>query len=292
MMKTLACAVAACALLPLTLEASAAIDPNTPEGVVAIERKIHCSLRDQKPVFYIWKGTAWSRVAGEKDRNLFNVYGMNVRQCVTVRDRRLGVGYRMVSREIMLYLDPKSGKVLRTWENPWTGKKVNVIHVANDPVNSRAPNFGRTDRGRTKPSPVEVRGDKYFLDIVVPLFYPNPLGGDYQPYVGNYYHSAEIFNFAGDADELLNGAADSVSPSVAWVRMAPWLPWMEMAGRNGVMYFSATGFKLSGWEEMPAVLKREIEQNYPEYRRPPPVTDSRRNQTSWTFFKQELDRRQ
>ena len=273
-----------------SLEA-ATIDPKTPAGWVAIDRKIHCSLKDQKPVYYIWKGTAWSRVQGERDRKLFNVEGMNVRQCITVQDDQKGIGWSMVSREIMLYLDPKSSKVLRRWKNPWTGERVKVIHVANDPVNSRAPTFALSDSGRLKPSQVSIKGDKFFVDIVVPLFYPNPLGGEYQPYVGNYYHSAEIFNFSGQTDELLDDDLDSISPSVSWVRIAPWLPWMEMAGREGMMYFSATGYKLLGWDEMPQVLKKEIAKNYPAYREPPPTDDQRRNQTSWTFFKQALDER-
>lgn len=277
--------------LTATWAAAAPIDPTEPEGIVAVERKIHCSLRDQKPVFYVWKGTAWSRVAGEPDRKLFQIERMNVRQCMTVIDRKRAKGYRMVSREIMLYLDPDSGKVLRKWENPWTGKKVEVIHIANDPVNSPMPSFGTDERGRTKDMPVNVSGGKYFMDVVVPQFYPNPLAGAYQPYVGNYYHSAEIFNFSGDYEELLSDDNDSVSPSVSWVRLAPWLPWMEMAGRDGMMYFSATGYKLSGWDEMSEVLKEEIESHYPEYRNPPPPDDQRRNQTSWTFFKQELDKR-
>lgn len=269
----------------------AKLNPEKPKDRVAIERKIHCNTKDEELEYYTWKGTAWSRVAGERDRKLFQVEGMNVRQCVTHKDKKRGVGYRMVSREIMLYLDPDTGEVLRTWTNPWTGKEVDVIHVANDPVNSRGINYGTDEDGKPMPSPVEVRGGKYFMDIVVPLFYPNPLGGAYQPYVGNFYHSAEIFNFSGPVDELLNERVRSVSPTVSWVRMAPWLPWMEMAGRDGLMYFSATGHKLDGWDDMPEVLKREIAANYPAYRRPPPTNDKRRNQTSWTFFKQELDKR-
>ena len=81
--------------------------------------------------------------AGENGINSwFRVVGMNVRQCVTLDDPEKGEGYRMVSREIMLYLDPQSGEILRDWENPWTGEMVKVLHVANDPVNGR-PAFPR-----------------------------------------------------------------------------------------------------------------------------------------------------
>ena len=63
-----------------------AIDLDTPEGQVAANRKIQCSTVDEKPVVYTWQGRAYSRVPGERDRHLFNLDGMNIRQCVTVED--------------------------------------------------------------------------------------------------------------------------------------------------------------------------------------------------------------
>ena len=52
--------------------AAAEIDPNTPDGFVKVQRKIQCSLVDEKPVVFTWSGRAWSRVPGERDRNVFN----------------------------------------------------------------------------------------------------------------------------------------------------------------------------------------------------------------------------
>ena len=124
-----------------------AIDPATAEGYVQLNRKIHCSLEDSSPQVYQWFGRTWSRVPGERDRHLFNLDGMNIRQCVAIEDPVRGVGYRMVSREIMLYLDPETNEVLRTHSPiPGPAPKTMSIHVANDPVNGR-PTFGRTPDG-------------------------------------------------------------------------------------------------------------------------------------------------
>ena len=49
-----------------------------------------------------------------------------------------GRGFRSVSREIQMYLDPTTNEVIDTWKNPWTEKDIEVLHVANDPVNMRA----------------------------------------------------------------------------------------------------------------------------------------------------------
>ena len=80
-------ALASAGLLTAAVNATAAdgaIDFNTGEGYLQAQRKIHCSLRDNEPVTYVWKGRAYARVPGVRDRMLFQVLGMNVRQCVSV----------------------------------------------------------------------------------------------------------------------------------------------------------------------------------------------------------------
>lgn len=276
-------------LLASTGASAAQIDFATGKGYVQAQRKIHCSLKDNDPVTYMWQGRGYARVPGERDKMLFRVLGMNVRQCVTVNDAEKGEGYRLVSREIMLYLHPQTGEILREWENPWTGEVVEVLHVANDPVNQR-PQFplGRDGKERTF-TPVLI-GDTAFMAFEVPLFYTNPLGGDYQPYAGNSYHATEIFDFTANINDIADLSTNTADINVAWVRIAPWLPWMKMGGRAGLMYFNAVGAKLKSWDDLPALMQDEINSNYPEYTAPPPGDDTRPNETSWTYFKKYIDK--
>ncbi|MGI9229646.1 MAG: DUF1838 family protein [Gammaproteobacteria bacterium] len=264
------------------------IDFNTTKGYLQAQRKIQCSLRDNQPITYMWQGRAYSRVPGERDKKLFQVLGMNVRQCVTIKDAKKGEGYRLVSREIMLYLDPETGEILREWQNPWSGETVKVIHVANDPVNGR-PNFGLDRAGKPQKFDPLVIDGKAFMSFEIPLFYTNALGGDYQKYVGGTYHATEIFNFSADIDDIADLSGHTADIDVAWVRIAQWLPWMEMGSRAGLMYVNAVGKKLAGWDELPDKIKREIKANYPKYTAPPPGDDKRPNETSWTYFKKQLD---
>ena len=53
---------------------------------------------------------------------------------------------------------------------------------------------------------------KYIQTSEVPLFYENPLAGDYQEYVGGTYHVMEIFNFIVDKDELLDASKNVAYP--------------------------------------------------------------------------------
>lgn len=268
--------------------AAETIDITSPDGFVQMNRKIQCSLNDAEPVVYRWEGRAYSRVPGERDRHLFNLDGMNIRQCVTIEDEKRGTGFRIVSREIMLYLDPKTNEVMRTFANPWTGAENEVVHVANDPVNSW-PNFGRDREGNPAVRPLKQYNGTWFMNIEVPLFYTNALGGDYQKYVGGTYHATEIFDFNGQLDELLDADKPVAHAVVSWIRLSQWLPWMEMNGRAGMLYFNAMGKKMESFDELSETMKAEIAANYPEYTAPPPIDDKRRNETSWTYFKKIVD---
>jgi len=269
------------------------LDPNNPQDALKIQRKMICgSLTDKRPQAYTWQGDVFSRVQGEKDRLVFKVVGTNVRQCVTVTDPQKGEGFRSVSREVMLYLDPESGKILRTWDNPWTGAKVEVVHVANDPVNMRAPMFALTRDGNPLRAEGRVVGNLYLSTSEFPLFYPNPLGGAYQNYVGGTYQAIELFNNFVNAKGLFDAdRIDAPRTFVSWVRVSQWLPWMEMGSRPGYLIFNTQGSSIESPDELPPVLKSELEANYPAYFTPPPVDDKRPNETSWTVFKRHIDAR-
>lgn len=276
-----------------TVPATAAerIDLATPEGAIAAMRKIACSLNDNEPVTYFWTGHMFSRVPGEADRRLFYVEGMNIRQCVTVVDEQRGTGYRMVSREILLYMDPDTREVLDEWQNPWTGETVEVLHIDNDPVNGR-PSFPYDEQGRPA---AEFRGtiadELWWLTTTVPLFYQNPLGGDYQEYVGNIYHATEMFNFMGRVDELTDPDAATIYNHVGWVRVSDWLPWMKMRGRVGTVYFHTAGRKLASFDDLSETLLEQIATRFPKYVEPPSADDTRPNETSWTYFRKLIDAR-
>ena len=216
--------------------------------------------------------------------------GMNIRQCVTIEDPDRGTGYRLVSREIMLYLDPATGEVMRTFDNPWTGNQNQVIHVANDPVNGR-PTFGLNADGSERSFEYRDVNGQYLINYEIPLFYTNAMGGDYQKYVGGAYHATEIFDFNGDVSELLDADQAVAYPVVSWVRLAQWLPWMEMNGRAGMLYFNAMGRKLQSYDQLPDLMKAEIAERYPEYATAPSLNDDRRNETSWTYMKKIIDSR-
>lgn len=263
------------------------LDPNDPDDALIIQRKIGCSTNEAEPITYWWHGKAYSRRQGERDKVLFLVEGMNVRSCTTVNDPEKGVGYKLVSREILLYKDPKTGEVLATWDNPWTGETVDVLHVANDPVNFTSYKIGRDGNPSTFTG--TIMGDRWWNTTAVPLFYPNPLASEYQKEIGGTYHATEMFNFLGDTESLFSTETTTAQAQVGWVRMSDWLPWMMMEGREGVIYMHTAGRKLDSWDDLSDTMKQEIHTNYPDYVGPPPSDDPRRNETSWLYYKKVRD---
>ena len=288
MIRSYLLAAATLASLAATPASARRLDPAVPADALEISKRTQCGEKDGTPAVYHWSGKVYSRIDGEPDRLLFLGEGMNIRQCVAVDDPKRGKGYRQVSREIMLFLDPKTGEIARSWANPWTGETVQVGHIANDPVNGR-PSFPMGPDGKPYTVSLKRVGNWVQMPIEVPLFYENPLGGDYQDYVGNKYHAMEIFDFAASADELLDTKYPTAYPSVSWVRVSDWMPWMKMRGRHGNIVFNAMGAKVKSFDELPKVLKDEIAANYPAYTAPPPGDDARPNETTWTVFKKQID---
>jgi hypothetical protein len=259
------------------------IDLSTPEGVLAANRKTGCDLRDGVAVTYYWAGDAYSRRQGEADKLLFRAEGMNIRQCKSIVDPVRGAGYRMVSRELLIFRDARTGEVLKKWTNPWSGEIVDVIHVANDPVNSSS--FVKGRDGQPARWSGTIIGNVWTTSTTVPLFYSNPLAGAYQAEIGGTYHATEMFNFSGDTVSLLDPSVTTAPARIAWVRISDWLPWMKMGGRDGQIYFNTNGRKLDSFDQMPAPLRAELMANYPAYVAPPPLDDTRPNETSWSYFK-------
>ena len=290
-------AAAGTLLITAGLGGTAAAENITLTGTDAFlaTQKTICGTTEQGMTRYgVFEGRTYSRVPGEKDRHLFNVLGINVRHCMTMEDDVRGRGFRSFGREIMVYMDPETDEIIDTWLNPWSGEEVEVMHVANDPVNLRAPMYERNEDGEAT-MVVNLRhyGDVVARSSEIPLFYTNPLGGEYQPYVGGTYHAMEIFNSFYNAEKLLDNDAASIGQShLGWSRVAKWLPWFKMGDRAGVMVFNASGFSTFDKDKVPERLVEILNERYPLYWEPPELGDNRPNETSWTVFKKMIEDRE
>jgi hypothetical protein len=292
-------AAAAFALSPSLASAAAktppVLQPVTPEGGFQLEMALGCGSTDiTAPQYYWWTGQVYGRRAGEPDRLLFNVQGVNPRACRLIDDpARGGRGYQAAARELMLYLDPATNAPLKSWRNPWTGEEVEVIHMQNDPASMREPRFPRDVAGRAVEPMMawEAAGSGFVAGRAKSFFRDSPLGGEYQKYVGGKYRVMEIsaFTIAG-SDVAAWRPGQRIPYTASWTRISDWLPWMKMAGREGQIVLVSQGRSTMDFANLPEPLRSEIVARYPLMRQTPQFDDPRPFQTSWDALQKELDR--
>lgn len=232
---------------------------------------------DGKPVFRDWDVTVFAVLPGEKPKAILRMQGFNAGRLLARADG----GRDLVTREVSYYQDLSTGEIIESWHNPLNGKKVCVLHVANDPVNST---FAQPS-GAGAGVPFNIRGDIASLRLDIPLAYPNPLSPKQHPEesTGPTYLASEHFIYFADTAELTSDTLRSVPTHYAWFRTGPWLPWMKMGTAPGYLLYSGQGRKYATFEELPEKIKAYTRKHYPTY-----VTAPERfqqpNETSWTVY--------
>ena len=252
------------------------------QGAVMFEPREFLKARaaiDERDVFIEWTGSVFAMVPGRRQERLFNITGMNVARGMQDEDGT----WSLVTRELNYYVDPMSGELIHRWDNPWTGDRVTVMHVANDPVQHQL----------RYPVPARLAGNS--ASFVLEMFptYPNPLGGnpkfkDYSP--NPDYMASEFFQISVPLDELQDPDRATVDTmTLAWNRIGPWLPWMKMGDRPGQLVYHAYGRRVSGYDDLSPLLRQEIEQRLPKYRHAPDRHTQKINMTSWRYFEENFD---
>ncbi len=157
---------------------------------------------------------------------------------------------------------------------------------------SRAPSWSRDEKGAPTAKFEHLVRDGYMYQGggAALLFYDNPLAGEYQEYVGGKYQASEFLTAVAPMKVLTDPATSRSNDTViSWGRLSNWLPWMKMGDRDGVLIHYTGGLRLNSWDELPGWMKKEIKENYPDMVAPPPVDDTRPNDTTWTVFKRKVD---
>lgn len=260
------------------------VKPSKPSLIDNFESfvRVRGSLDPTQEAVYYWTGSIHAQEPEKPARHLFDFEGFNIAR--TVIDAQGNC--QLLTREMAVYRDPETHEILKTWENPYSGKRVNVLPVWNDPVNNLLPN-----QGGLSPVAVTDLGDKASYSIDAFLSYPSPLPRQtYAAYSqSDTYQGAELFNFYVDKEDLANPALPSVPSQISWTRLGPWLPWMQMADRPGQMVYHARGAKLEdGVKDLPQDLRDFVSGQQPKYLSAPERW-SRPNETSWTYFKKQID---
>ncbi len=215
-----------------------------------------------KDCMFAFPGEAWAMVPQEKNYRCFKTFGIGASRIEEVDE-----GWRIYSREVLYYLDPDSGEILDNWNNPFLGgRKVDVMHIANDPVNGVFTRHGHPML--SPPYPYVSYGDDVVFQWNFFIFKPAELTRSEYPLYssGDKDQHAELWGIKGRKSEILDPNITSASCVMSWSRVAGWLPFMEMGTRPGSMVFHSHSMKLmNGVDDLPRYILDHTEKHYPKY---------------------------
>ena len=271
--------------------ASAAIpdgfDTMDPETNIKILLKLQADLAG-KEVIGGFGGYAWMWVPGEANHLVFQTYGIGASRLEAVSP---GV-WNFYHKEILYYMDPKTGEVLDSWTNPVTGRSVEVLHILNDPVNR----IYRLKGGRLEPPYNHIiNGSRIVFQIDVFRTQKNPISRKDYPLHSqqDVYQSSELWAISGSLPEVSNPDVTTAENHTAWARNGMWLPFMEMGNRLGHMVYHSQSFKMmDGVAGLPKYIREYTEKHYPEYLEAPKVWEGlANNENTWSYSKKIIDER-
>lgn len=257
------------------------IDLNKPEDYLNAFMRVRGDAKGGETLYH-WTGTVYSFVPGEKRMELFAFEGFNLAKTIVGEH-----GFSLLTREAAFFKDYRSGKILETWRNPFTGKEVPVVQIWNDPVNQDMNLEAEMLPYVHQIFPSTDLGDQLAFHMDIFPFYPSPLPrkefGEFSQ--SDTYQAAEFFQFFANKKDLQNPALHSVPVTITWNRISPWMPFMRMGDRPGNLVFVCRGQKLEGgFKALPKDIQDYVLQNKPEFANPP-AEWSEPNETSWTYFR-------
>ncbi len=279
-------AAAGLGLMAASTVASASASSAKPKKIIPIDFK--------DP---IWNREAKARLESHTDANKF-VFGTGTGVVCGVRDnekvkelmrfevfstirliRQPDNSYQRLCREVVLYRDLKTNEIMNEWDNPYTGERVRVVDVANDPFNytiseyfPQPPSYGGLNKSKPVKRPFLLNwgvgsGDTITLEADIHLFYPSALQPEKWPREspGKMSRVSEMFRYFIRREDLENPELTHVPSNLVWSRITPWLPWMLMDQAQGhITYLGNMGTRQS-LAEFPEDTVAYITKHYPKY---------------------------
>lgn len=237
-------------------------DLTTAYGNVEAYAKITSNL-DMKSTHYGWiDGHVMGVAPGGPIKTFCGFRGLGVTRLIPLEGEH---GYRRLLREVVFYTDLETGEILEEMENPFTGEKVRVVPVANDPFNRiireselSRPTFGGLNADeKLEPKPFilnwQVYGDRLMAERHINLYYPNAL--DPKKWVresaGPMNQVTETYVMNMSLKDLQNPDLTTVDSTTVWGRHTPWLPWMLMGQAPGHCLYSVMAASMHSLDEAP-----------------------------------------
>lgn len=228
-------------------------------------------------------GVQYAIVGSRRAMPLFGYYGFGNTRNIILSDGSV----KVLGKECGYFTDLASGEIIDTWDNPWTGEKVEVFPFLNDrwrgtlgleqmvfkvgdgeTLNN---DMGKGTSGKGEPFrlPWNRVGDQYLLSWDYAHEYTNPVTPEGWPRAssGPVANPSEHFCLCTPADEIDDRSLPSARFHAGFTRQGPWWPWMKMgqSDTKGVLMGRMHSYKITGTEEdIPKVVLKRVERDRPD----------------------------
>ena len=234
-------------------------------------------------------GLMYVRLPGKRMIPVFGYTGTGALLCKQEDDGSLWIK----SRETGYFTDLETGDILETWDNPFTGKTVEVYHFYNDvltgQIGHEIPKFFMGEMGESPTLmnegtvfpdengnypfilPFQQYGNDMMLSWDYTHDYKNPVTPEGWPLssTGARVTPSEHFTFQVNKDELEDRSLPTCRMTAGFSRISECWPFMQMGGSefadatlSGRMH-SHKG--LGGYDEVPPKVLAYIEKHAPEF---------------------------
>ncbi|NBC37576.1 DUF1838 domain-containing protein [Novosphingobium sp. FSY-8] len=243
-----------------------------------------------KPVISAYQGIQYALVGKKRAQPLFGFVGFG-----NIRNQILPDGsVKVLGKECGYFTDLATGRILDTWDNPWTGEKVEVYNFLNDAfrgtlgltkkvyeVNgSKTVNNDLGQGGLARQAeepyrlPWQVIGDQYLLGWDYAHEYANPVTPEGWPKAssGRMVNPSEHFVLYTPRAEIDDRSVESARYHGGFMRQGPWWPWMKMgqSGVDGVLMGRMHSYKITGThDDIPRAVLDRVAKDRPDLLDPP-----------------------
>ena len=297
---------------------SKALDLSRPEDNIYAFAKTWGTIGEE-PVFGGHEGVFFGVVGNRRAVPLFGYVGFGSLQFRLMADG--SADYR--GKDATFYTDLRTGEIMDSWVNPFTGRTVKVYPYINDQVSTTLPlrypeermvtdhyrweiaigNAASRDErnmayrgdqgesGRTVPFILPWRrlGTHYMLSWDWMLEVQNPVTPEGWPEssTGPVINPSEHFAFFVPVAELEDRSRPWATMTAGFFRQTPWLPWMRMGktGIEGRMFANSHSYKITGGlDNIPTPVRTRLERDMPDMLAPPKDWGQHPVGSTWGYY--------
>lgn len=234
-----------------------------------------------RPVISAYQGVQYAVVGKKRAVPLFGFHGFaNIRNVI-----QSDGSVKVMGKECGYFVDLASGRIMDTWDNPWTGERVETWPFLNDKfrgtlgltrkvyeVNgSKTVNNDAKGGSDAEPFrlPWQVIGDQYLLGWDYAHEYVNPVTPEGWPKAssGRMVNPSEHFVLYTPRAEIDDRSVESARYHGGFMRQGPWWPWMKMgqSGVDGVLMGRMHSYKITGThDDIPRVVLDRVVKDRPD----------------------------